>query len=119
MISDEGPPQAAYEWQRQFGGPRASRLLDDHQLDSVVRGYLLIPSAIKSIVQGDPAGADAMFVDAAAIARRFNDDDLASTACHGRGRALIRLGRIRQGAALLDEVRKIGIAKVSISTEKK
>jgi ATP/maltotriose-dependent transcriptional regulator MalT len=82
---------------------RAGRLLDEGQLDCVVRGYLLIPVAIRCIVQGDPAAADATFSQAAAIARRFADRDLASTACHGRGRALIRLGRISEGAALFDE----------------
>jgi DNA-binding CsgD family transcriptional regulator len=82
---------------------RSGRLLDEGQLDSVVRGYLLIPVAIKSIVQGDPAAALATFSQAADIARRFSDRDLASVACHGRGRALIRLGRIAEGVALLDE----------------
>jgi hypothetical protein len=33
---------------------RAGRLLDERQLDSVVSGYLLIPAAIRCIVQGDP-----------------------------------------------------------------
>src|SRR4030095_14349330 len=82
---------------------RAGRLLDEGQLDCVVRGYLLIPVAIKCIVQGDPSAADATFSQAAEIARRFADHDLASGACHGRGRALIRLGRIAEGVALLDE----------------
>ncbi len=82
---------------------RAGRLLDEAKLDSVVSDYLLIPTAIRSIVQGDPSAADASFSEAAAIARRFADRDLASVACHGRGRALIRLGRIAEGAALLDE----------------
>jgi DNA-binding CsgD family transcriptional regulator len=82
---------------------RAGRLLDEGQLDSVVRGYLLIPVAIRAIVQGDPATAHATFSQASDIAQRFEDRDLASVACHGRGRALIRLGRIAEGAALLDE----------------
>jgi len=82
---------------------RSGRLLDEGQLDCVVRGYLLIPIAIKCIVQGDPSAAHATFSQAADIARRFADRDLASVACHGRGRALIRLGRIAEGAALLDE----------------
>ena len=82
---------------------RAERLLEEGHLDCVVRGYLLIPVAIKCIVQGDPSAAHATFSQAAEIARRFADRDLASVACHGRGRALIRLGRIAEGAALLDE----------------
>jgi DNA-binding CsgD family transcriptional regulator len=82
---------------------RADRLLDERQLDSVVRGYLLIPVAMTCIAQGDPAAAHATFSQAAEIARRFADHDLASVACHGRGRALIRLGRVAEGVALLDE----------------
>jgi DNA-binding CsgD family transcriptional regulator len=82
---------------------RAARILDEAQLDSVVRGYLLIPSAIQCIVQGDAAAGHAAFSGAAEIARRFGDRDLASLACHGRGRALIHLGQIAEGMALLDE----------------
>ena len=82
---------------------RAARLLDDAGLDSVVRGYLLIPTAIKQIVDGDPAAGRTTFECAAEIARRFGDRDLASITCHGRGRALIRLGDVRGGVTLLDE----------------
>lgn len=82
---------------------RAERLLDEARLDSVVRGYLLIPSAIRRIVQGDPDAGHATFAQIAEIARRFGDRDLMSCACHGRGRALIRLGRISEGVAFLDE----------------
>jgi DNA-binding CsgD family transcriptional regulator len=82
---------------------RAGRLLDERQLDCVVRGYLLIPVAITCIVQGEPSAAHATFSQAAETALRFGDHDLASVACHGRGRALIRLGRIAEGVALLDE----------------
>ena len=82
---------------------RAERILDEAQLDSVVRGYLLTPLAVRRVVMGDPAGADAAFAEAAQIAKRFSDRDLASLACHGRGRAQIRLGNVMQGVALLDE----------------
>ena len=64
---------------------------------------LLIPSAIQRIVQGDPAAGDALFSQAAEIARRYGNRDLACKAVQGRGRALIRLGRVREGVALLDE----------------
>ena len=66
---------------------RAERVLDEAQLDCVMRGYLLIPTAIQRIMQGNPTAAHAAFTDAAEIARRFADRDLASLACHGRGRA--------------------------------
>ena len=82
---------------------RAARILDEAHLDCVVRGYLLIPFAIQRIVQGDPAAGDVTFTRAAEIARRFGDRDLASLACCGRGRALIRLGNLAGGVALLDE----------------
>jgi DNA-binding CsgD family transcriptional regulator len=82
---------------------RAERVLNERQHECVVRGYLLIPAAIRHIVQGDPAASHAAFTDAADIARRFGDRSLLALACHGRGRALIRLGNIADGVALLDE----------------
>ena len=89
---------------------RAERLLDEANTDSVVRGYLLIPSAIRLIVQGAAEKGYAVFERAAEIARRFDDRDLASIACHGRGRALIRLGNIPEGVARLDEAMAAVIA---------
>jgi ATP/maltotriose-dependent transcriptional regulator MalT len=82
---------------------RAARILDDAQLDCVVRGYLLIPSAVQFVVHGDAAAGHAAFSQAADIASRFDDPDLASLARHGRGRALIHLGQVAEGIALLDE----------------
>jgi DNA-binding CsgD family transcriptional regulator len=89
---------------------RAERLLDEANIDCVVRGYLLIPSAIRHIAQGAPEKGHAVFERAAEIARRFDDRDLASIACHGRGRALIRLGNISEGVARLDEAMAAVIA---------
>ena len=82
---------------------RAQHILDEGQIECVVRGFLLIPSAIQRIVQGDPAAGDALFSQAAAIARRYGNRDLECKAIGGRGRALIRLGRVPEGVALLDD----------------
>ena len=43
---------------------RAERILDEAQLDCVVRGFLLIPSAIQRIVQGDPSAGHDTFTQA-------------------------------------------------------
>ena len=50
---------------------KAERVLNEGQLDCVVRGYLLIPAAIQRVVQGDPSAAHAIFSQAAEIARRL------------------------------------------------
>jgi ATP/maltotriose-dependent transcriptional regulator MalT len=89
---------------------RAQHILDEAGIECVVRGYLLIPSAIQRVVQGDPAAGDALFKQAAEIARRYGDRDLECKAGQGRGRALIRLGRVREGVALLDEAMAAVIA---------
>ena len=73
---------------------RAQHILDEGHVESVVRGMLLIPSAIQRVVQGDPAAGDALFSQAAEIARHYGNRDLECKATGGRGRALIRLGRV-------------------------
>jgi DNA-binding CsgD family transcriptional regulator len=82
---------------------RTHRILDHAHLDSVVSGYLLIASAIQHIMEGDAAAGHDTFARADDIARRFGDPALASLACEGRGRALLRLGKIAEGVARLDE----------------
>jgi len=82
---------------------RAARLLEDRGLDCVVRGYLLIPAAIRQMAEGDAAASHDTFSQAATIAARFEDPDLEALARNGCGRALIRLGRIADGVAALDE----------------
>ena len=66
------------------------------------RGYLLIPRIIEQEIAGDPEGAAATAAEAAAIGERFGDLDLFSIATHAQGVALIGLGRLREGLALLD-----------------
>lgn len=83
---------------------QAQRVLDEHGCtDCVERGHLLMPAGIAAILKGDFASAYAMFEQAAAIGRRFNDRDLAVGARHGMGRALIYQGQPQQGLAMLDE----------------
>jgi ATP/maltotriose-dependent transcriptional regulator MalT len=82
---------------------RARRLLDDGQHDCVERGYLLYLAALQAIFEGDAAGAYGTFGQAAEFGDRFVDPDLLTLAHHGQGRALIYLGEIAEGVALLDE----------------
>jgi hypothetical protein len=82
---------------------RAARLLEEAGRDSAVRGFLLVFDAIRRIDTGDLSGAHATFQQAFDIARQFGDRDLAGLAGHGRGRALIRQGRVADGMSLLDE----------------
>jgi len=82
---------------------RAGHLLDEAGTESVVRGYLLIPMAIQRIGRGDASAAHDVFAQALEIANRFADRDLAALARHGRGRALMRQGRVAEGVTLLDE----------------
>jgi len=81
---------------------RARRVLDEAGCSSIVHGYLLLPDALR--VSGtNPAAAYDVFDEAGQIADRLHDRALSALACHGRGRALVRLGRVEEGVALLDE----------------
>ena len=82
---------------------RSRRVLDDANLDSVIRGYLLIPMAVRAALEGTFQNAHEMFTTALEIGERFSDRDLIAVARHGQGRALIGLGRTADGVALLDE----------------
>jgi DNA-binding CsgD family transcriptional regulator len=82
---------------------RAQRLLEESKLDSVERGYLQFPLAVRSIMSGDFQTGYDLLTDAATIAARFGDRSLLAMARQGQGRALIGLGEIARGVALLDE----------------
>ena len=104
-LLERGEEAAASGWLA-----RARRLLDERGRDCVESGYLLLPEAIRRIAEGDNDAANAGFREAAAIGRRFDEADLMAMARHGQGRALIRLGRLDEGVALLDE------AMISVTT---
>ncbi|MQA61983.1 MAG: DNA-binding response regulator [Actinophytocola sp.] len=82
---------------------RAKRLLDEHAVDAVERGYLLLPAAKRTLDSGDPGAAVEMFDEAARIADRFGDPELIAWSRMGRARALIACGDVGQGLAMLDE----------------
>ena len=84
---------------------RAQRLLDDADLDCAARGYLLIPVALHALdAEHDPERAHELFEQVSAMARRFDDPDLAVLGLLGRGQALVASGDIDRGVPLLDEV---------------
>jgi DNA-binding CsgD family transcriptional regulator len=83
---------------------RAQRVLDECGQDCVERGYLFVPMAMQCIGEEDLEGALAAFSSAIEAGERFSDADLVTLARHGRGRVLIRMGRVAEGVALLDEV---------------
>ena len=83
---------------------RARDLLTERGADCVEWGYLLIPTGVEQLFAGDIDAARSTFAEAQGIGKRFADRDLLAMAGHGRGRALIRLGRTSEGMALLDEL---------------
>jgi DNA-binding CsgD family transcriptional regulator len=82
---------------------RAQRLLEKEPVDCVERGYLLMPQVFQLDAAGEFERAAAVAGEAIAIAERFDDADGFALASHAQGRMLVKLGRVREGLALLDE----------------
>lgn len=96
---------------------RAQRLLDEGNLDCVERGYLLVPRALQHMGQGDIQAASATFMRAADVGVRFGELELIVQARLGVGQAMIKLGDIGGGLAMLDEVMVAATAgEVSVIT---
>ena len=89
----------------QAGGwfARAARLVDRAGTDCSERGYLLLPAALRSEMEDDHSSAHDAAAEAVAIGEQFGDRDLFALAVHVQGHALINLGRLDEGFALLDE----------------
>lgn len=83
---------------------RAHRLLIREEKPCVEEGYLLLPTAEQQLQSGAAETANASSARAAEIGDQFGDIDLSACARHVQGRALIQLGQMERGIALLDEV---------------
>lgn len=82
---------------------RAGRLLEEGGQDLVEGGYLLLPLALRSLDEGDVAGAFETFDRIATIAGRFGDPDLTTLSRLGRGQCLVGMGQADRGVAFMDE----------------
>ena len=82
---------------------RAGRLLEEGGQDLVEGGYLLLPVALRSLGEGDVAGALETFDRIATIAGRFRDRDLTTLSRLGRGQCLVGMGEADRGIAFMDE----------------
>jgi DNA-binding CsgD family transcriptional regulator len=82
---------------------RAQRLVQEAAADCPERGYLLIPSALQALGGGEPDRAYELFGEISEIADRSGDPDLVALSRLGRGQALVKLGQVAPGVAMLDE----------------
>ena len=82
---------------------RSQRLVEKAGKDCVERGYLCLPAAQRHLGSGECEAACEAAATAAEIGDRFRDRDLSAFARNLHGRALLRLGRIKDGLALIDE----------------
>lgn len=82
---------------------RAKKEADEAGPECVEQGYLLLPQSQRLMNGNDFAAAGDTAARAVATARRCGDRDLLAFASNLQGRALIRLGWIEEGLALMDE----------------
>jgi class 3 adenylate cyclase len=81
----------------------AGRLLEG-QPESVEHGFLALTRAINAMyAEGNLSDAIADFERAYELGQRFGDRDTQVLALVGKGRALVKMGEVEQGLALLDE----------------
>lgn len=83
---------------------RARRLAEEMP-ESAVHGYLIYFTEVQmNLVIGQPAGALGAARRVHDLGRRFEDPDLMAAGLNREGRALLKLGQIVDGLALIDEV---------------
>jgi DNA-binding NarL/FixJ family response regulator len=89
----------------QAGGwiARVTRLLDQLPDDCPERAIPLVPAALQARDSGDYVTALRLFEQVAETAARFNEPELSAMSRLGLGQALVDVGEIDRGVALLDE----------------
>jgi DNA-binding CsgD family transcriptional regulator/tetratricopeptide (TPR) repeat protein len=92
-----GDVPAARGW-----GARAGRLVEEFDL-APLKGWLLLSRAAGASTAGDPQAGEGFARQAREIARRLGDTDLELCALSQIGGALLLMGRVEEGAPLLDE----------------
>lgn len=82
---------------------RAQRLVEEHQYEGSENGLLLIPAGLGSLGAGNAEMAYTNFKKAHEAGKGYHDPDLTTLSLLGQGQAMIRLGNVSEGIALLDE----------------
>jgi DNA-binding CsgD family transcriptional regulator len=81
---------------------RQERLVEEFEL-AALEGWVRLGRAASAASSGDPQAAERFARQARESARRFADADLELCALSEIGGALVEMGRLEEGAALLDE----------------
>ncbi|HLO35387.1 MAG TPA: hypothetical protein VK194_04865, partial [Candidatus Deferrimicrobium sp.] len=68
MLANRGEMAVAGGWLA-----RSQRVVDEHALDTVVSGFLLVPQALRMLDEGEAPTAFALFEQAATIGERFGE----------------------------------------------
>lgn len=83
---------------------RGQRLLQPIEEDCVERGYMILPSMLRSQATGDHEKVIELAREAADIGRRFEEADLVALAAHTGARAMLAQGSTEEAIRILDEV---------------
>ncbi|MEJ2204184.1 MAG: helix-turn-helix transcriptional regulator [Gemmatimonadota bacterium] len=97
-LASRGEIAGASGWFR-----RAARVVEDRGAEGVARGYVLLPEGHRQLMEGAYEESARKSGEAAEIGRRCRDKDLTALSTHLQGRAILRLGKLEDGLALLDE----------------
>jgi len=82
---------------------RTTRLLEQTPEDAVERNLPLVAAALRARSERDYETAVGIFEQLASLAQERDDPELKAMSCLGLGQALVDVGKIERGLALLDE----------------